>query len=99
MIMLCNELQNEVPSPLLELSPTSHANLFDIYPAKTRAITFLSPGDGDSFDDDEQNDWSDIDDEDFEDMTEDKNDSHEMELENDILDPDDDDHLPPEEDF
>lgn len=64
-----------------------------------QAITFLSPGDGDSFDDEEQDDWSDVDDEDFEDMAEDENDLHEIELENDIFDPEDDDHLPPEEDF
>ena len=64
-----------------------------------QAITILSPGDGDSFDDEEQDDWSDVDDEDFEDMAEDENDLHEIELENDIFDPEDDDHLPPEEDF
>jgi hypothetical protein len=69
-------------------SPTTH-----------QAITFLSPGDGDSFDEEEQDDWSDVDDEDFEDMAEDENDLHEIELENDIFDPEDDDHLPPEEDF
>ncbi len=89
--------QIEIFAPLLELSPTSD-DLSDIAPGYP-AITFLSPGDGDSFDDDEQDDWSDVDDEDFEDMAEDKNDLHEIDLENDILDPDDDDHLPPEEDF
>ncbi|MDB5132983.1 MAG: hypothetical protein JWR02_2732 [Mucilaginibacter sp.] len=98
--MLFDELIIDNPlSPLLELSPTSNTNLSDIAPHRTGAITFLSPGDGDSFDDEEQDDWSDVDDEDFEDMAEDENDLHQIELENDILDPDDDDHLPPEEDF
>ncbi len=88
MTILPEELTIAPPfPPLLELSPTSHG------------MISLSPGDGDSFDDDEQDDWSDVDDEDFEDMAEDENDLHEIELENDILDPDDDDHLPPEEDF
>jgi len=55
------------------------------------AMTLLSPG---GEDDNEDADWSDIDDEDFEDMAEDKDDFREMELDNDIFDPDDDDHLP-----
>jgi hypothetical protein len=37
-----------------------------------------------------------VDDEDFEDMAEDGDDLHEIQLDNDILDPDDDDHLPDE---
>ena len=60
-------------------------------------ITLLSPGDDDDIEDGE-GDRSDIDDEDFEDMAEDAEDFHEMELENNILDPDDDDHLP-DDDF
>jgi hypothetical protein len=60
---------------------------------KPGTITFLSPGDDDDIDD-EDGDWSDIDDEDFEDRVEDENDLHEILLENDLFDPDDDDHLP-----
>jgi len=45
-------------------------------------------------DDNEEGDWTDIDDEDFEDMAEDLDDLHEMDIENDLFDPDDDDHLP-----
>jgi hypothetical protein len=71
--------------PLLGLSPTNDL------------ITMLSPGDDDEIED-EDDDWTDIDDEDFEDIAEDKNDLNEMELENDIFDEDDDDHLP-EDDF
>ncbi len=61
--------------------------------AKPNTITLLFPGDDDDVDD-EDDDWSDIDDEDFEDRAEDLDDFHEMELENDIFNPDDDDHLP-----
>lgn len=61
-------------------------------------IILLSPGDDDDPADGE-GDWSDIDDEDFEDMAEDRDDLHEIELDDNILDPEDDDHLPPEEDF
>lgn len=57
----------------------------------------MAPGDDDDPADGER-DWSDVDDEDFEDLIEDENDLHEMELDNNILDPDDDDHLP-DEDF
>jgi hypothetical protein len=59
--------------------------------SESSGITMLSPG---GEDDNEDADWSDIDDEDFEDMAEDKDDFREMELDNDIYDPDDDDHLP-----
>ena len=58
-------------------------------------ITLLSR-DGD--DPDEDDDWTDIDDEIFEDMAEDRNDFHEMELDNNIADPDDADHLPDDDD-
>ena len=61
-------------------------------------ITSDLPGDDDDPADGE-GDWSDIDDEDFEDMAEDRDDLHEIELDDNILDPEDDDHLPPEEDF
>ena len=60
-------------------------------------ITLNMPGDDDDVED-EDGDWSDIDDEDFEDMAEDEDDLHEIQLDNNILDPDDDDHLP-EDDF
>ena len=60
-------------------------------------MTALSPGDDDG-PEEEDDDWSDIDDEDFEDMAEDEDDVHEMEVENDIFDDEDDDHLP-DDDF
>jgi len=62
------------------------------------AIIMLMPGDDDDPADGE-GDWSDVDDEDFEDMAEDRDDLHEIELDDNIFDPEDDDHLPPEEDF
>jgi hypothetical protein len=55
------------------------------------------PGDDDDANDPD-GDWSDIDDEDFEDMAEDRDDFGEMELENGIFDPADDDHLPDDDD-
>jgi hypothetical protein len=62
-------------------------------------ITLQLPGDGDSFDDeDEDDDWSDIDDEDFEDMAEDGDDLSQIMRDNDIVGPDDDDHFPEEDD-
>jgi hypothetical protein len=60
-------------------------------------ITLLAPGDDDDAADGD-GDWSDIDDEDFEDEAEDRDDLHRIELDNDILDPEDDDHLPDDED-
>jgi len=57
--------------------------------------TMLSPG---GEDDNEDMDWSDIDDEDFEDMAEDKDDYHQIQLDNDLFDPEDDDHLPDDDD-
>ena len=62
-------------------------------------ITMLMPGDDDD-DEDEDGDWSDIDDEDFEDMAEDMNDLHEIQVDDDLgePDPEDDDHLP-DDDF
>jgi len=62
-----------------------------------KIITLQSPGDDDDPADGE-GDWSDIDDEDFEDMAEDRDDLHEIELDDNILDPADDDHLP-DDDF
>ena len=55
-------------------------------------ITMSMPGDDDDAND-EDGDWSDIDDEDFEDMADDLDDFHEMELDNDLFDAEDDDHL------
>jgi hypothetical protein len=60
-------------------------------------VTMLVPGDDDDIEDGE-GDWSDIDDEDFEDMVEDEDDLHQIELDNDVFDPDDDDHMPDAED-
>ncbi len=67
-------------------------NKYDEAPAFD-TITMLSPG-GEDDELDQDKDWSDIDDEDFEDMAEDQDDFQQMELDNDIYDPDDDDHLP-----
>jgi hypothetical protein len=41
-----------------------------------------------------EGDWDDEEDEDFDDRAEDENDLHEILVDNDIYDPDDDDHLP-----
>lgn len=57
--------------------------------------TMLYPG---GEDDNEDMDWSDIDDEDFEDMAEDKDDYHQIQLDNNLFDPEDDDHLPEDDD-
>ena len=57
-------------------------------------ITLMAAGDGEGDNPDEEDDWSDIDDEDFEDMAEDRDDLHEMELDNNFFDAEDDDHLP-----
>jgi len=54
-------------------------------------ITLLSHGSGD---DEIEEDWDDEDDEDFDDRAEDENDLHEIQIDNDIFDPDDDDHFP-----
>lgn len=70
-------------------------NEYDIFP---ETVVMEFPGDDDDPADGE-GDWSDIDDEDFEDMAEDQDDLHEIELDDNIFDPEDDDHLPPEEDF
>lgn len=56
--------------------------------------TMMSLMPGDDEDDGSDDDWTDIDDEDFEDMAEDADDFHEMQLENDLLDTEDEDHLP-----
>jgi len=57
----------------------------------------MAPGDDDDINDGD-GDWSDIDDEDFEDMAEDRDDLHAIELDNGIFDPEDDDHLPDDDD-
>ncbi|HVW94658.1 MAG TPA: hypothetical protein VHA56_01650 [Mucilaginibacter sp.] len=51
-----------------------------------------------SGDDDFEGDWNDEDDEDFDDIAGDREDLHEIILENDIDDEEDDDHLP-DDDF
>lgn len=64
-----------------------------------KPLIMANPGDDDEIEDDKpEDDWSDIDDEDFEDLAEDRDDFNEMNIENDVLDPDDDDHLP-DDDF
>jgi hypothetical protein len=62
-----------------------------------KTITLMAPGDDDDVADGD-GDWSDIDDEDFEDMADDRDDLHAIELDNDIFDPEDDDHLPDDDD-
>lgn len=57
-------------------------------------VTSLKPGGDDDWDDEQDDDWSDIDDEDFEDMAGDRDDLHEIEMDEDEPPPDDDDHLP-----
>jgi len=105
--------EDEYTLPLLELSPTIRGTipstarvdiacgLLETTPTKATlfvdTITFSMPGDDDD-DQDEDGDWSDIDDEDFEDEAEDKDDLHEMELDNNVFDPEDDDHLPDDDD-
>jgi hypothetical protein len=55
------------------------------------SITLLSPREDD---DDVEGDWNDEEDEDFDDRVEDTNDLHEIMTDNNLLDPDDEDHLP-----
>lgn len=50
------------------------------------------PGDDDDFEEDE--DWTDFDDDNFEDSAEDMDDLHQIEEDNNLLCPEDDDHLP-----
>lgn len=49
-------------------------------------------------DDDVEGDWNDEDDEDFDDFADDENDLHDIIVEENIPDPDDDDHLPDDDD-
>jgi hypothetical protein len=65
--------------------------------AETDLLVMQAPGDDDDPADGE-GDWTDIDDEDFEDRVEDDDDLHQIEVDNDIFDPDDDDHMPDGED-
>ncbi len=61
------------------------------------AILLSMPGDGDDFEDDDEEGWTEIDDEDFEDRAADDEDLYRIKVDNDILDTDDDDHLPEED--
>jgi|GEM_PF-2301771 len=81
---------------MTRLSEIDYQFFFPI--AERKTITMELPGDDDDPADGE-GDWSDVDDEDFEDRAEDQDDLHEIELDDNIFDPEDDDHLPPEEDF
>ena len=69
--------------------------LIDNIPA-FETITMSFPGDGDSEDDGD--DWTDVDDEDFEDMAADDDDVNQMKIDNNIFDPEDRDHLPEDDD-
>jgi hypothetical protein len=69
------------------------------YTHPVETITMHSPGDDDEYEDDEGEGWDEIEDEDFEDMAEDRNDQYEASLEENEINPGDDDHLPEEEDF
>jgi hypothetical protein len=63
-------------------------------------VTMQLPGGEDDFDDaDEEEGWDEIEDEDFEDGLNDRNDLYETELDENILDEDDDDHLPEDDGF
>jgi hypothetical protein len=93
---------NIAQSPLLELSPASNVILLETTPTKAfsyegNILTMLSPGDDDDIEDPD-GDWSDIDDEDFEDLAEDRDDLHQIESDNNIFDAEDDDHLPDDDD-
>ncbi len=68
--------------------------LADIFPNN---LTLMMPGDDDDPEDGE-GDWTDIDDEDFEDMAGDDDDLSEIKEDNNVLDSSNDDHLP-DEDF
>jgi len=63
-------------------------------------VTLQFPGDENDFDDeDEDEGWDEIEDEDFDDQLSDRNDLYETELDENILEPEDDDHLPDDDDF
>jgi hypothetical protein len=65
------------------------------YPnSDTNTLTMQTP---DEFDDDVEGDWDDEDDEDFDDEMEFETDKHEILVEEDLVDPEDDDHLPNDE--
>jgi len=80
---------NENAATLLSLPELFPAS--NVSNAGTLMMSF--PGDDDD-ENDEDGDWSDIDDEDFEDIAEDREDLHQIELDNNIFDDEDDDHLP-----
>jgi len=88
--MITTDFDIEQP-PLLVLSPTT-SHFSEIIQKE------LLPG-GDEDEGLEENDWTDIDDEDFEDWAEDEEEFHQSEEDNNIFDPEDDDHLPEDEDF
>jgi len=66
---------------------------------KMPEATLIIPG-GDEFEDEDEGEgWDDIEDEDFEDELNDRDDFHEIELEENELFPEDDDHLPDDDDI
>ncbi len=66
-----------------ETIPADHSQYSTVY--------LKSPGDEQ---DDDNKEWDDEDDENFEDQANDRDDLHEIKLDNNILDQDEDDHLP-----
>ncbi len=62
---------------------------------ESKTITLISPGDDEN---DDKKEWDDEDDENFEDRADDRDDLHEIQLDNNILDKEDDDHLPDDRD-
>ena len=62
---------------------------------KSKTITLISPGNDEN---DDKKEWDDEDDENFEDRADDRDDLHEIQLDNNILDKEDDDHLPDDSD-
>ena len=65
-----------------------------------KAIIFNTTASWNPDDDTAESDWDDEDDEDFDDMAADLDDLHEIQIDDDlgVPDPEDDDHLPEEED-
>jgi hypothetical protein len=65
-------------------------------------IIMQMPGDGDGWDDEEEDEgegWDDIEDEDYEDELNDKNDLYETEISENDFDEEDDDHFPEDDEF
>ncbi len=63
-------------------------------------VIMQSPGDGDDWEDeDEDEGWDEIEDEDYEDELNDKNDLYAAEIDENLLEEEDDDHFPEDDEF